>query len=138
LTVTSDEGNRFPSAPFKATLVPEGELPTIDNAEIVLVTAKTDDTFTITRAQSVTTAKNIAVGWRIFNGIYADHTTQSGMIRANGPEYTSTYAYVGYEHETNGSWFIYRRTRSTGVKGYAEGLSDYATNWTGKAGLTYA
>jgi hypothetical protein len=52
-------------------------------------------------------------------------------------ELTSTYAYVGYEHATDGSWYIYRRTRSSGVREYATGASSYATNWTGRAGLTY-
>ena len=53
-------------------------------------------------------------------------------------ELTDTYAYVGYENSNDGSWYIYRRTRATNLRQYATGLTDYATNWTGRAGLTYA
>lgn len=85
LTVTTGEGDRFPTVPFNATVVPEGEFPTIDNAEIVLVTDVTDDVFTITRAQGVTTAMNIAVGWRIFNGVYAAHIEGAYQAAADVP-----------------------------------------------------
>lgn len=85
LTVTASEGSRFPSVPFNATVVPEGELPTLDNAEIVLVTAVDGDEFTITRAQGVTSAQEIAVGWRIFNGIYAAHIEGAYQAAADVP-----------------------------------------------------
>ena len=52
-------------------------------------------------------------------------------------ELTATYAYVGYENSNDGSWYIYRRTRATNLRQYATGATDYATNWTGRAGLTY-
>lgn len=52
-------------------------------------------------------------------------------------ELTATYAYVGYENSNDGSWYIYRRTRATNVREYATGASSYATNWTGRSGLTY-
>lgn len=52
-------------------------------------------------------------------------------------DYASNYVYVGYQN-TDGSWYIYRRTYSTNVREYATGASDYATGWTGRAGLTYA
>lgn len=51
-------------------------------------------------------------------------------------EKTGTYVYVGYE-STGGAWYIYRRTIATGVRLYATGASSYATNWTGRSGLTY-
>ena len=41
------------------------------------------------------------------------------------------------ELTSDGSWYIYRRTRATNVREYATGASNYATNWTGRAGLTY-
>ena len=59
-------------------------------------------------------------------------------MRLQDEERTGVYAYVGYEHETNGSWYIYRRTRLTNLRLYAEGLSDYATNWTNRGSLSYA
>lgn len=52
-------------------------------------------------------------------------------------ELTATYAYVGYENTADNSWYIYRRTRATNLRQYATGATDYATNWTGRAGLTY-
>lgn len=57
--------------------------------------------------------------------------------RLQNQELTATYAYVGYEDSVDGSWYIYRRTRATNLRQYATGLSSYATNWTGRAGLTY-
>ena len=53
-------------------------------------------------------------------------------------ELTDTYAYVGYEHETYGTGFIYRRTRSNNLREYATITSDYATAWAGRAGLSYS
>lgn len=72
-----------------------------------------------------------------------DWVDQTGGGGSSGYEFqneelTSTYAYVGYEHITDGSWYIYRRTRATNVRLYASGSSDYATNWTDRASLTYA
>lgn len=51
-------------------------------------------------------------------------------------EKTGTYAYVGYEHP-GGGWFVYRRTLASNVRETATGASSYATNWSGRAGLTY-
>lgn len=72
LDVASGHGTRFPSVNFYAVLHPSGEIPTLDNAEVVLVTAVSTDTFTITRAQKGTSAKSVAVGWRISNPILTD------------------------------------------------------------------
>ncbi len=64
----------------------------------------------------------------------------SGYGLADDPDYLTDpdYVYVGYEHITDGSWFIYRRTRATNVKLYASGASNYATNWTNRVSLTYS
>lgn len=58
----------------------------------------------------------------------------------SNPDYekTGTYVYVGYERASDGYWFIYRRTIATNSRQEATGTSSYATNWTGRAGLTYA
>jgi hypothetical protein len=69
LVVAAGEGALFPTAPFNCTVWPPGVNPTAANAEIVRVTNKVVDTFTIVRAQEDTTAKNIAVGWQIANTI---------------------------------------------------------------------
>lgn len=59
----------------------------------------------------------------------------TGLAFAN-QEYTPTYCYVGMD--TGTTWQIYRRTRSTNVREYASGASDYATNWTNRSSLTYS
>ncbi len=76
LVLQSGEGARMPAAPFYATAHPATELPTLDNAEKILVTAKSTDTLTITRAQGSTTAKSIAAGWRISNAIFEKDIVQ--------------------------------------------------------------
>lgn len=70
LVIQSGHGVRFPSAPFYVTANPPSEMPTLDNAEKLLVTAVSTDTFTITRAQGDTTAKSIEAGWRISNTVF--------------------------------------------------------------------
>lgn len=65
LTVTAGQGSRFPTPPFEVTIFPTGSQPLSSNAEIVLVTAVTNDTLTITRAQEGTTARSIVVGDQI-------------------------------------------------------------------------
>jgi hypothetical protein len=39
--------------------------------------------------------------------------------------------------DINGSWVIMSQNASTGAHRYISGKSDYATNWTGRAGLSY-
>lgn len=72
ITVQTGEGSFFPGStqvPFYLVAHPDNELPTQDNAEFLLVTAVSSDTFTIDRAVPMgdlfLTAKNIAVGWRV-------------------------------------------------------------------------
>lgn len=63
LVVAAGEGARFPSSgSFPATVWPQGQNPTPANAEIVLVTAVSTDTLTITRAQEGTSARTVVVG----------------------------------------------------------------------------
>ena len=67
LTVTTGEGSKFPApatdGEFNVVVFPSGEQPIVENAEIVRVTARTGDDFTITRAQEGTSAISIAVGY---------------------------------------------------------------------------
>lgn len=72
LEVQVGHGDRFPPAPFHVTVHPPSEFPTLDNAEKLEVTSKTDDTFTVLRAQGDTTAKSIEAGWRISNALFFD------------------------------------------------------------------
>ena len=85
LTVTSSEGALFPAAPFNATIAPPSGLPTSANAEIVRVTARTGDVFTLARAQEGSTARAVQVGDLIAATITAKSLTdlESG---ANFPQ----------------------------------------------------
>ncbi len=49
---------------------------------------------------------------------------------ASDPRY---YGYVDHR----GSWIIMKQTTASGEHRYASGKSNFATNWTGRAGLTY-
>ena len=51
-------------------------------------------------------------------------------------EENAAVSYYGYLNE-DASWIIQRRTTATGVYDYVMGYKDYATAWTGRAGLTY-
>jgi hypothetical protein len=70
LVVQSGHGARFPAAPFYVTVHPASEFPTLDNAEKLLVSAKSTDTFTIDRAEGDTSAQSIEAGWRISNSLF--------------------------------------------------------------------
>lgn len=67
LVVAAGEGALFPATPFNCTVYPNGQVPTVANAEIVRVTAVVGDTLTIVRAQEGSAAKAIAVGYQIAN-----------------------------------------------------------------------
>lgn len=85
LVLQSGEGARMPAVPFYATAHPDYQLPTLDNAEKILVTGKSTDTLTFVRAQGATTAKSIAVGWRISNAVFADDLFNSTMVNNEIP-----------------------------------------------------
>lgn len=81
LVVTAALGTRFPPVPFWAVLHPDGALPTLDNAEKVLVTARSTDTLTITRAQGGTTAQTVTTAFRISNAVFtADVNTYDAVV----------------------------------------------------------
>lgn len=65
LTVGSGHGALFPSTPFNVTVWPAGVQPTSSNAEIMRVTAKASDVFTVTRAQEGTSARTFAANDQI-------------------------------------------------------------------------
>lgn len=72
LVLQSGYGASMPKVPFYLTLTPATQLSTQGNSEIVLVTGRTSDTLTITRAQKNTTAKSFAVGDIVAAGSYAN------------------------------------------------------------------
>lgn len=95
LVVQAGHGVRYPATPFYIVAHPPYEMPTLDNAEKLLVTARTTDTLTITRAQGGTTAKSIATGWRISNSLFEEDfsdkvvgppsATDNAIPRYDGP-----------------------------------------------------
>lgn len=72
LEVYTGDGVLFPAAPFYLTISPKNKWSRVINSEIVLVTAVTDDVFTITRAQKGTTAREFSYGDLVANGIYVE------------------------------------------------------------------
>lgn len=77
LVVTAGHGARFPAVSFNAVIWPAGAIPTVDNAEIVRVTAISTDTFTITRTQEGTSARTVIVGDQIAAAITAKTLTDA-------------------------------------------------------------
>lgn len=132
VVVQSGHGARFPAADFYATVHPDGVLPTLDNAEIVLVTNIATDTFTITRAQKDTTAKSIAIGWRISNAIYAEDVVDSNNIVENevpgGTVNGTNAAFTTASDYVAGSLKVYKngvRMKSGGADFTEDGGNDF-------------
>ena len=73
LVLQSGEGARMPATPFLAVVHPPSEMPTLDNAEKIQVTAVSTDTLTIVRGQGDTTAKPIEAGWRLSNALFLEN-----------------------------------------------------------------
>lgn len=98
LVVQAGHGARFPAAPFYVTAHPPSEFPTLDNAEKLLVTAKTTDTFTITRGEADTVPMLIEAGWRISNSIYLDDfpIVDSTTVEAAGAVMVADTSTAGY------------------------------------------
>lgn len=67
-----------------------------------------------------------------FNGILGQYQVSDTDEAAASPQY---YGFLGKE----GHWYIMKVINTAGVKTYRyiQGHSDYDTNWTGRAGLTY-
>lgn len=112
LTVQTGDGALFPTAPFNCTVWPVGALPLKSNAEIVRVTAKSGDVFTISRAQEGTTARSIQNGDQIANSISAKVITdiealvsplESGQIPFPAVQVSSSNANTLDDYE-EGTW----------------------------------
>lgn len=92
LVLQSGYGASMPKVPFYLTLTPATQLSTQGNSEIVLVTGRTSDTLTITRAQKNTTTKSFAVGDIVAagsyaddeNGVYSTSEIDTGMVWIDG------------------------------------------------------
>ncbi len=130
LVVTAAQGTRYPAVPFYATAHPKNEVPTFDNAEAVLVTARSTDTFTITRAQKGTTAKTITTDFRISNTIFTEDMFNGSVVEnevptgsVNGSNTTFTVATAG---KVTGTLKVYKN----GVRLKAGG-ADFTETATG-------
>lgn len=97
LTVQSGHGSRFPAASFNAVIWPAGQLALSTNAEIVRVTAKSTDTFTITRTQENTSARSIQVGDQIATNITAKWFTdiETNKLEKSGDTMTGDLIVTG-------------------------------------------
>lgn len=92
LSVQTGHGLRFPTPPFNATVCPYDQEPVPENTEFVRVTARTDDTVTIVRAQEGSIARSIQVDDRIYAGITAKSLTD---IEGEFASYSAPVARVG-------------------------------------------
>lgn len=107
LVVQSGDGTKFPAASFNATIWPAGQQPTTANAEIVRVTAKSTDTFTITRTQESTSARTVVIGDQIAATQTAKIFTDIEAAAPNGAwtAYTPTWTGSGSNPTLgNGTW----------------------------------
>lgn len=96
LSVLPGEGQFF-AANMPVTVVPAGQEPTFDNAEIGYVTAVAGDQLTVLRGQEDSIAKPVGAGWRIFGSITAKTITDieaaadaAGVTSVNGQTGTVT------------------------------------------------
>jgi len=125
VTVAVGDGAKFPAAPFNATIWPAGQQPTSSNAEIVRVTAKSTDTFTITRTQESTSARSIVSGDQIAATITAKTITDVESAASGASPLTTKGDLFGYDTANaripvgaNGKALVADSTQSLGV-GYA-------------------
>lgn len=79
-TLVTGYGATMPPVPFKLTFTPFGQLSTMGNSEIVLVTNITGEVLTIERAKGGTTAKDFETGDIVSNGIYIENSVAVGDI----------------------------------------------------------
>ena len=77
LTVVMEQARLFPDVPFNATVWPTGAQPITTNAEIIRVTDRTDNVFTIERAQEGTNARTVLVGDQIAATLTAKSLTDA-------------------------------------------------------------
>jgi hypothetical protein len=69
------------------------------------------------------------------NAATEDKQNPLSAYQSAGMDITANPYYFGYL-KTDGSWYIKKLDTTSGTI-YVKGDSDYATNWTGRAELTY-
>ena len=106
-------GQTMPDVPFHMTTTPPGQLSTLGNSEIVEVTARTDDTLTVTRAQRGTTAKDVQSGWPIVNGVYVEDKIPATNVDFTAIKSTVTVSGVTWTKRIFGDGRIVYTSRHT-------------------------
>ncbi len=70
------------------------------------------------------------------NGAEIAFSILEGYAASDVNESDGTYNYYGFL-KSDGSWYIMRTTKTNTEIRYFAGTSDYTTNWTGRASLSY-
>jgi Phage Tail Collar Domain len=103
LSVRPGEGPNFPTPPFNAVCWPDLAIPLVSNSEIVRVTGRSGDTFTIVREQEGTTAKVLAVGFQFAAAITAKVLTDI-EVALTPPG--AIIPYGGFVAPAGGAWLM--------------------------------
>lgn len=136
LVVTAGHGTRFPAAYFQAVIWPQSQAPTVDNSEIVKVTAVSTDTFTIERSSESTAARSIVVGDQISAVLTAEMFGSNHAPTGSGDAYKLVrFTSVGELKAANGIFVNYGSVVHVGIlPGYLEVINASGTfklNWNG-------
>lgn len=135
LEVYTGDASLFPAAPFYLTISPKNKWSRKSNSEIVLVTDKTGDVFTITRAQKGTTAKEFFDGDLLANGIYKEDLDdlQTAVMQAMMPVGFVVTLGVSTNPATLYGFGTWTRIQGRVVVGVSDSDSDFDLNDTGGA-----
>jgi hypothetical protein len=116
LIVSSGEGTLFPdpstAGAYNLVVWPATDMPTVSNAEIVRVTAKSTDTLTITRQQESTSARTVVVGDRIaLTPTKKFRDDAEGGLGGGASIYECTVGVSGADYATLGAAITAGKTR---------------------------
>lgn len=73
-----------------------------------------------------------------YDTVWSDAPAGNSGMRLANSDSGVVFVYIGYEHVSNGSWYIYRRTVSDNTRLYASGISGYAAAWANRATESYS
>ena len=133
LVVDSGDGALFPdpssSGEYNLVIYPNGEQPDSSNAEIVRATARTTDTFTITREQESTSAREILEGDVVMLGVtrkviedIQDTAQEALTVAETGNVTTAT--------TTDLTGYLYGDGSNVGSMGINDGWMPVSESWS--------
>ena len=133
LVVDSGDGALFPdpssSGEYNLVIYPNGEQPDSSNAEIVRATARTTDTFTITREQESTSAREILEGDVVMLGVtrkviedIQDTAQEALTVAETGNVTTAT--------TTDLTGYLYGDGSNVGSMGIIDGWMPVSESWS--------